>query len=98
MLPQLKAMHGGDRSRKLGLVAGGYRLPSALDNRPLTFDEFWERVPRALLVSATPGAIEEAWCGGGGESESESSSDSEASVDVARREIRVMPSGEVAVL
>ena len=55
-------MHGGDRSRKLGLVAGGYRLPSALDNRPLAFDEFWERVPQALLVSATPGDVENEWC------------------------------------
>ena len=62
MLPQLRAMHGGDRSRKLGLVAGGYRLPSALDNRPLAFDEFWERVPQALLVSATPGDVENEWC------------------------------------
>ena len=62
MLPQLRAMHGGDRSRKLGLVAGGYRLPSALDNRPLTFEEFWERVPQALLVSATPGNVENEWC------------------------------------
>ena len=62
MLPQLRAMHGGDRSRKLGLVAGGYRLPSALDNRPLAFDEFWDRVPRALLVSATPGDVENEWC------------------------------------
>ena len=62
MLPQLRAMHGGDRSRKLGLVAGGYRLPSALDNRPLAFDEFWQRVPRALLVSATPGDVENEWC------------------------------------
>ena len=62
MLPQLRAMHGGDRSRKLGLVAGGYRLPSALDNRPLTFEEFWERVPQALLVSATPGDVENEWC------------------------------------
>jgi excinuclease ABC subunit B len=65
MLPQLRAMHGGDRSRKLGLVRGGYRLPSALDNRPLNFDEFWARVPKALLVSATPGDTEAAWCASG---------------------------------
>ena len=65
MLPQLRAMHGGDRSRKLGLVRGGYRLPSALDNRPLNFDEFWARVPKALLVSATPGETEAAWCASG---------------------------------
>ena len=65
MLPQLRAMHGGDRSRKQGLVRGGYRLPSALDNRPLRFDEFWARVPKALLVSATPGETEAAWCRAG---------------------------------
>lgn len=64
MLPQLKAMHGGDRSRKLALVGAGYRLPSALDNRPLTGEEFWERVPQALLVSATPGDVETEWVGG----------------------------------
>lgn len=64
MLPQLRAMHGGDRSRKLSLVAAGYRLPSALDNRPLMSEEFWERVPQALLVSATPGDIETSWVGG----------------------------------
>lgn len=74
MLPQLKAMHGGDRSRKLGLVDGGYRLPSALDNRPLTFDEFWQRVPKALLVSATPGDTENKWCASGGFFDDESSS------------------------
>ena len=64
MLPQLKAMYGGDRSRKLALVGAGYRLPSALDNRPLMGDEFWERVPQALLVSATPGDVETEWVGG----------------------------------
>ena len=64
MLPQLRAMHGGDRSRKLALVGAGYRLPSALDNRPLTASEFWDRVPQALLVSATPGDTETEWVGG----------------------------------
>ncbi|MSR23139.1 MAG: excinuclease ABC subunit UvrB [Gemmatimonadetes bacterium] len=54
-LPQLQGMYRGDRSRKETLVEHGFRLPSALDNRPLTYDE-WERlVPQALLVSATPG-------------------------------------------
>lgn len=54
-VPQLAAMHAGDRARKLSLVEHGFRLPSALDNRPLREEEFWERVPRAVLVSATPG-------------------------------------------
>jgi excinuclease UvrABC helicase subunit UvrB/excinuclease UvrABC nuclease subunit len=54
MLPQLKAMYGGDRARKLKLVKHGYRLPSALDNRPLRHEEFWERVPQTIFVSATP--------------------------------------------
>ena len=53
-MPQLKAMYGGDRARKLKLVKHGYRLPSALDNRPLRHDEFWERVPQTIFVSATP--------------------------------------------
>ena len=64
MLPQLRAMYGGDRSRKTALVGAGYRLPSALDNRPLKSEEFWQRVPQALLVSATPGDIETEWVGG----------------------------------
>ena len=49
-LPQLKAMHAADQRRKHSLVAHGFRLPSALDNRPLTHGEFWERVPSAVLV------------------------------------------------
>lgn len=53
-LPQLKAMYGGDRARKEKLVKHGYRLPSALDNRPLRADEFWKRVNQAIFVSATP--------------------------------------------
>ncbi|KAL3917160.1 MAG: hypothetical protein SGILL_004846 [Bacillariaceae sp.] len=53
-LPQLKAMYGGDRARKKKLVKHGYRLPSALDNRPLRHTEFWERVPQTVFVSATP--------------------------------------------
>ena len=61
-VPQLGAMYSGDRSRKSKLVAGGFRLPSALDNRPLTGDEVWQKVPQAVLVSATPGA-ELAMCG-----------------------------------
>ena len=61
-VPQLGAMHSGDYSRKARLVRHGFRLPSALDNRPLTGPEFWERVPQAVLVSATPGA-ELAMCG-----------------------------------
>jgi excinuclease ABC subunit B len=46
MMPQLKAMYRGDRARKLKLVEHGYRLPSALDNRPLRHDELWERLPQ----------------------------------------------------
>jgi excinuclease ABC subunit B len=53
-LPQLKAMYGGDRARKEKLVKHGYRLPSALDNRPLRDDEFWQRISQAIFVSATP--------------------------------------------
>lgn len=53
-IPQLKAMYGGDRARKEKLVEHGYRLPSALDNRPLRSEEFWERIPQTLFVSATP--------------------------------------------
>ncbi len=58
-VPQLGGMYEGDRSRKETLVEYGFRLPSALDNRPLRFDEFLERVPQLLFVSATPGAFEQ---------------------------------------
>ncbi|NLJ61343.1 MAG: excinuclease ABC subunit UvrB [Firmicutes bacterium] len=57
-LPQLHAMHAGDRSRKQNLVEYGFRLPSAYDNRPLTFDEFEARVNQAIFASATPGRYE----------------------------------------
>jgi len=57
-VPQLHGMYEGDRSRKLVLVEHGFRLPSALDNRPLRFEEFIERVPQAIFVSATPGEWE----------------------------------------
>ncbi|CAN5352159.1 excinuclease ABC subunit UvrB [soil metagenome] len=57
-VPQIGGMYNGDRSRKLVLVEHGFRLPSALDNRPLTFAEWEELVPRALFVSATPGPYE----------------------------------------
>ncbi|MBX3689006.1 excinuclease ABC subunit UvrB [Dokdonella sp.] len=57
-IPQIGAMYKGDRSRKETLVEFGFRLPSALDNRPLKFHEWEERVPRAVFVSATPGAYE----------------------------------------
>ena len=57
-LPQVRAMYGGDRSRKETLVNFGFRLPSAFDNRPLTFDEFYERVGQKIFVSATPGEFE----------------------------------------
>ena len=57
-LPQIRGMYNGDRARKLTLVEYGFRLPSALDNRPLVFDEFLQLVPRLISVSATPGEVE----------------------------------------
>jgi excinuclease ABC subunit B len=57
-IPQVRGMYEGDRSRKLTLVEHGFRLPSALDNRPLRFDEFEKRVPQFVYVSATPGDYE----------------------------------------
>ncbi len=57
-VPQIGGMHEGDRSRKQTLVDYGFRLPSALDNRPLRFDEFLERAPQLVFVSATPGPFE----------------------------------------
>ncbi len=57
-VPQIGGMYEGDRSRKQTLVDFGFRLPSALDNRPLRFDEFLAKVPQAVFVSATPGAWE----------------------------------------
>lgn len=58
-VPQIRGMHEGDRSRKVTLSEHGFRLPSALDNRPLRFDEFEERIPQFIYVSATPGDYEE---------------------------------------
>jgi excinuclease ABC subunit B len=63
-LPQVRAMFHGDRSRKATLVEYGFRLPSALDNRPLTFEEWMERVGERLYVSATPGSWELTQTGG----------------------------------
>lgn len=57
-LPQVHAMYNGDRSRKNALVEFGFRLPSAYDNRPLKFEEFYERIPQVVYVSATPGPWE----------------------------------------
>lgn len=57
-VPQLNGMYNGDRSRKKTLVGFGFRLPSALDNRPLRFDEFYKRINQIIYVSATPGAYE----------------------------------------
>ena len=57
-LPQVRAMYGGDRSRKESLVEFGFRLPSAFDNRPLTFDEFYQKIGQKIFVSATPGPFE----------------------------------------
>ena len=63
-LPQVGGMYEGDRSRKLTLVDHGFRLPSALDNRPLNFQEFMSLVPSMLFVSATPGPLEREYSGG----------------------------------
>ncbi len=57
-LPQVRGMIGGDRARKNNLVEFGFRLPSAYDNRPLTFDEFYDRTHQRIFVSATPGEFE----------------------------------------
>lgn len=57
-LPQVRGMYGGDRGRKENLVEYGFRLPSAYDNRPLNFDEFYSRINQAVFVSATPGDLE----------------------------------------
>ena len=58
MLPQVRGMYGGDRGRKENLVEYGFRLPSAFDNRPLNFDEFYSHINQAVFVSATPGNLE----------------------------------------
>ena len=58
MLPQVRGMYGGDRSRKASLIDYGFRLPSAFDNRPLTFDEFYGKVNQVVFTSATPGQFE----------------------------------------
>jgi excinuclease ABC subunit B len=64
MLPQLRGMWAGDRSRKVNLVDYGFRLPSALDNRPLSFEEFEAKVNQIIYVSATPGDYEKEKSGG----------------------------------
>jgi excinuclease ABC subunit B len=63
-VPQVRAMYNGDRSRKQTLVEHGFRLPSALDNRPLTYDEFESIIDSFIYVSATPGDFELGRCGG----------------------------------
>jgi len=63
-VPQIRAMYGGDRSRKISLVEYGFRLPAALDNRPLNFQEFEKLAPQTIYVSATPGDFELEKCGG----------------------------------
>ena len=57
-LPQVRGMYNGDRARKLNLVEYGFRLPSALDNRPLKYDEFEKKINQAVYISATPGDLE----------------------------------------
>jgi len=64
MLPQLYAMYRGDQARKSTLVEYGFRLRSAMDNRPLKHEEFWELTNQAVFVSATPGDLELEWSGG----------------------------------
>ena len=63
-LPQVRGMFAGDHSRKMTLVEHGFRLPSALDNRPLRFDEWEKRIKQVLFMSATPGPYELERCGG----------------------------------
>jgi excinuclease ABC subunit B len=63
-MPQVRAMYGGDRSRKQNLVEYGFRLPSAMDNRPLTFSEFEGMIPQTIYVSATPADYEIQQAGG----------------------------------
>lgn len=58
-VPQVRGMYAGDRSRKMTLVDYGFRLPSALDNRPLNFEEFEGKIDQMLFVSATPNVYEE---------------------------------------
>ena len=58
MLPQVHGMYGGDHSRKKSLIEYGFRLPSAFDNRPLTFDEFYSKINQVICTSATPGEFE----------------------------------------
>ncbi len=58
-IPQIVGMYSGDRARKLNLVKGGFRLPSAIENRPLNFSEFEQRMPQTIFVSATPAKYEE---------------------------------------
>ena len=65
-IPQLGGMYKGDRSRKENLVEYGFRLPSALDNRPLRFDEFEKVVRQTIFVSATPADYEREKSGAGG--------------------------------
>ncbi len=63
-LPQVRGMYNGDRARKMNLVEYGFRLPSALDNRPLKYDEFEQKINQAIYVSATPGDLELEHTGG----------------------------------
>ena len=61
-LPQVRGMYGGDRARKTSLIEYGFRLPSAYDNRPLNFDEFYSKLNQSVFVSATPGVFELEHC------------------------------------
>ena len=57
-LPQIRAMYAGDKARKNNLIENGFRLLSAYDNRPMTFDEFYDKINQVIFVSATPGDFE----------------------------------------
>ena len=57
-LPQVRGMYGGDYARKKSLVEFGFRLPSAFDNRPLNFEEFYSKLNQVIFMSATPGSFE----------------------------------------
>ena len=87
-VPQIGGMYEGDRSRKQTLVDYGFRLPSALDNRPLRFDEFLGKVPQMVFVSATPGPFELRHSAGGASSSSARPGSSTPRSSCARRRTR----------
>ena len=97
-LPQLSAMCLGDQARKKFLVNHGYRLPSALDNQPLTMDGFWKHVPQTLFCSATPGKYEMNRLSLQQEPIDASYLHSGLSTDERSNQLRLLQSGQVDVL